>query len=179
MPPFDTCGASRNDPQDPNWACQSFPQACDLAPEESNRTPTVLACTHCVAPDCSLHPSVRQALSGNHFSTHQCPQQLCIPFVASTWHCFQPVPSASVLRPELIQQICRGLLPCRRNPWQSETCADQLEDTLGFQPISTNPAIWIAVCSGTSFHVFHSLRPKAVRILQHTFASRLAFTSHL
>ena len=30
--------------------------------------------------------------------------------------------------------------------------------------------------NGTSFHVFHSLRPKAVRILQHIFASRLAFT---
>ena len=29
--------------------------------------------------------------------------------------------------------------------------------------------------SGTSFHVFHSLRPKAVRILQHTFASRPRF----
>ena len=42
-----------NHPQDPNWVDQSFPQACDLAPEESNRTPTVLACIHCGAPDCS------------------------------------------------------------------------------------------------------------------------------
>ena len=38
----------------------------------------------------------------------------------------------------LVQQIYGVLLLCRRSPWQSETCADQLEDILGFQPISTN-----------------------------------------
>ena len=107
-------------------------------PRFPDRTPTVLACIHCVVPDCSLHPSTRQALSGNHFATHQYPQQSCTPFVANTWHCFQLVPSASVLRPVLVQQRCHVLLLCRRTPWQSKTCADQLEDTLDFQPISTN-----------------------------------------
>ena len=92
----------------------------------------------CCTRLCSLHPSARQASSGNHFATHQCPQQFCIPFVASTWHCFQLVPSASVLRPVLVQQIYHVLLFCQRNPWQSETCADQLEDIMDFQPISTN-----------------------------------------
>ena len=85
-------------------------------------------------------PSARHALSGSRFATHQCPQQFCIPFVASTWHCFPPVPSASVLQPVLVQQICLVLLLCSRNPWQSETCVDQLGDILilDFQPISTN-----------------------------------------
>ena len=82
--------------------------------------------------------SARQALSGSHFATHQCPQQFCIPFVANTWHCFPPVPFASVLQPVLVPQICLVLLPCRRTPLRSETCVDQLEDILGFQPISTN-----------------------------------------
>ena len=116
---------------------QSSLQANVLAPEESGRTPTVSASIHCVAPDCSLHPSARQALCGSRSATHQYPQQLCIPFVASTWHCFPPVPSASVLQPVLVPQICLVLLHCRRTPWRSETCADQLEDILGFQPIST------------------------------------------
>ena len=61
-----------------------------------------------------------------------------LPYVVNTWHCFQLVPSASVLRPVLVQQICHVLLLCRRTPWQSETCADQLEDISDFQPISTN-----------------------------------------
>ena len=111
-----------------------------LALEESDQTPTVLACIHCVVPNCSLHPSARQALSGNHFAIHQCPQQFCTPFVANTWHCFELVPSASVLRQVLVQQRCHVFLLCRKTPWQSETCADQLADILDFQPISTNPS---------------------------------------
>ena len=107
---------------------------------------SVLACIHCVAPDCSLHPPARQALSGSRFATHQCLQQFCIPFVANTWHCFPPDPSANVFQPVLVPQICLVLLPCRRTPWRSETCVDQPEDILGFRPISTilsrKPSRW-------------------------------------
>ena len=107
---------------------------------------TVLACIHCAAPDCSLHPSARQALSGSRSATHQYPQQFCFPFVADTWHCFPPVPSANVLQPLLAPQKCLVLLPCRRTPWRSETCVDQPEDILGVQPITTilsrRPSSW-------------------------------------
>ena len=89
---------------------------CDLAPWKSDRTPTVLACIHCVVPKCSLHPSARQALSGSHLATHQYPQQFCIPFVSNIWDCFPPVPSASVLQPVLVPQICLVFLLCRRTP---------------------------------------------------------------
>ena len=137
-----------NRPSGSNLVDQNFPQACDLALEESDRTPTVLACIHCVVPDCSLHPSTRQALPGNHFATHQGPQQSCTPFVANTWHCFQLVPSASVLRPVLfnkdatsfcfVEEPPGNLRPVRINSktsWTSSpsqpTCRESSPDGLG------------------------------------------------
>ena len=48
-----------------------------------------------------------------------------LPFVVNTWHCFQLVPSASVLRPVLVQQICHvlpgNLRPVRINSKTSRT----------------------------------------------------------
>ena len=84
-----------------------------------------LCCTRLFFASVSSSSSVWKSLCGTSMSS-----TFLYPICRKYLHCFPPVPV-------LVQQICLVLLFCRRTTWRSETCADQLEDALDFQPIST------------------------------------------